>query len=92
MDRDQSRMPSTIAKGGGERRGNVAHPHWPADKNTEQRKYHFFGTSETVFCTGIDSKNDSKHILERLFREREANFVKNKTHKPEKKLKQISKN
>ena len=27
-----------------------------------------FSTSETVFYTGIDSKNDLKHVLKRLLR------------------------
>ena len=27
-----------------------------------------FSISETVFCTGIDSKNDLEHISKRLFR------------------------
>ena len=27
-----------------------------------------FSFSETVFCAGIDSKNNLKHILKRLFR------------------------
>ena len=36
-------------------------------------------TSETVFCPGIDSKNDLKHILKRLFRAEKANLSKIKT-------------
>ena len=42
--------------------------YWPADHNAEQGKYHVSSTSETVFCTGINSNNDFKHILKRSFR------------------------
>ena len=38
-----------------------------ADQNAEQGKYHVFSTSETVFCSEIDSKNDLNHFLKRVF-------------------------
>ena len=31
-------------------------PHWPADQNAENRKYHVFSSFETDFCTGINWK------------------------------------
>ena len=39
----------------------------PANMQNKQ-KYRIFSAFETVFCTGIDSKNELKHILKPSFR------------------------
>ena len=61
---------SSVAWGRG-RRGGYCLPHWLGNQNAEYEKYLVFSTSARVVCTGIDSKNDLKHILKRLFRGRD---------------------
>ena len=51
-----------------------------------------FSISETVFCTGIDSKNDLEHISKRLFRGGGgANLSKIKLINQKKKIKTLLK-
>ena len=55
MDWDQSRMSSSIARDG---KGDAVPPTLACRQKYRIRKILRFSTSETVFCTEIDSKND----------------------------------
>ena len=69
---------SSVARGV----GDLAPPQLACRPKCRIRKLPRFSTSKTVFCTGIDLKNDLKHILN-VYLEEGLICQLNKTHKSE---------